>query len=100
MIWIFLAIDIGCTEFRESREKQRRNLELIFHVKAGLVEMELYPLQGDYIDASLMARTIIEEFNELVLQRANVKVWIILSRSLTWSCGSMQLTNRFRMIDR
>ena len=62
------------TEFREMRERKRRNSALSLHIKQGLVEIELKPLDGDYIDAALLPRGLIDEFNEVILREANIKV--------------------------
>ncbi|KAI5065903.1 hypothetical protein GOP47_0018527 [Adiantum capillus-veneris] len=65
-------------EFREKREKKRRNLAFFLHIKQGLVEIELNPLAGDYVDAVLLPRTLIEEFNEVILREAKLKVKILV----------------------
>ncbi|KAH7421200.1 hypothetical protein KP509_13G045300 [Ceratopteris richardii] len=65
-------------EFREMRERKRRNLAFFLHIKQGLVEIELNPLGGDYVDAVLLPRPMIEEFNEVILREAKVKVKILI----------------------
>lgn len=43
----------------------------------GLIEAILNPLQGDYEDVALVPRSLIEDFNKVVLHEANTKVRII-----------------------
>ncbi|MCO5566367.1 hypothetical protein L7F22_020044 [Adiantum nelumboides] len=65
-------------EFREKRDKKRRNLAFFLHIKQGLVEIELNPLAGDYVDAALLPRTLIEEFNEVIFREAKLKIKILV----------------------
>ncbi len=66
---------LGCaTDFHDSRERRRKNLELNLNLKQGFVEAELNPLEGDYTEAALMARSLVEEFNNIVLHEAHTKV--------------------------
>ncbi len=44
------------------------------NLKQGFIEAELNPLEGDYTEAALMARSLVEEFNNIVLHEAHTKV--------------------------
>jgi hypothetical protein len=56
------------------RERKRRNFALLLHIKQGLVEIQMKPLEGDYVDAALLPRALIDEFNDVILREANIKV--------------------------
>lgn len=64
-------------DFRDGRDKRRKNLEFIINVNAGFVEAILNPLQGDYKDVALLPRALIEDFNKVVLYDAHTKVKIL-----------------------
>ncbi|CAK9866751.1 unnamed protein product [Sphagnum jensenii] len=66
-------------DFHDSRERRRKNLELNLNLKQGFVEAELNPLEGDYTEAALMARSLVEEFNNIVLHEAHTKINMLMA---------------------
>ncbi|OAE24035.1 hypothetical protein AXG93_4079s1250 [Marchantia polymorpha subsp. ruderalis] len=89
-------------EFREGREKKRRNLIVPLHIKQGLVEAELKPLEGEYSNVSLMPRSVIVECNEIVMTEANSKIdmmkrmkaWKAENNLIRWEIARLRLQQR------
>jgi len=67
-------VNNGWVDFKDVRDKRRKNLEFIIILNAGLVEATLNPLQGDYKDVALLPRALIEDFNKVILYEADTKV--------------------------
>lgn len=53
---------------------RRRDLDVPFHIKQGLVEVDLDPFTGGLADASLLHRSVAEEVNAEVRKHGQQKV--------------------------
>lgn len=68
-----VAIDHVLADFRDNRERRRKNLEIVLNIPMGLVEAPLNPLEGDYVDVMFLPRKLVEDFNIVILHNANTK---------------------------
>ncbi|EFJ12192.1 hypothetical protein SELMODRAFT_425544 [Selaginella moellendorffii] len=66
-------------EFRDNREKKKRNMAFVLHLKQGLLEVVLKPLEEAYDDAVLLPRNIVQEFNSVILREANSKIEMLVA---------------------
>ena len=64
-------------EFREERLKLAANLEKLFRLKQGQVEVEQEAVVTDYADAVLLNRTIIEALNKKIRELGGDKVKVL-----------------------
>ncbi|GAQ83920.1 WD repeat-containing protein [Klebsormidium nitens] len=63
--------------FKEKREERRKDLDVPFHIKQGLVEVDLDPFTGGLHDASLLHRSAVEEVNAEVRKHGQQKIDIL-----------------------
>ncbi|EFJ08223.1 hypothetical protein SELMODRAFT_429175 [Selaginella moellendorffii] len=66
-------------EFRDNREKKKRDMAFVLHLKQGLLEVVLKPLEEAYDDAVLLPRNIVQEFNSVILREANSKIEMLVA---------------------
>lgn len=61
-------------EFEESKFQSRFNVEHIYELKQGQIEVPQAPIVTDYSDAILIHRSVVEKLNEEVIALGNAKV--------------------------
>jgi hypothetical protein len=57
---------------------RRKDLDVPFHIKQGLVEVDLDPFTGGLADASLLHRSVAEEVNAEVRKHGQQKVGLLM----------------------